>query len=64
MPLTFTPNDTCHSVEVMYAHTNPKNEDAAPLVAENVHAYILANADRFDNEIRYDRDFDYDYFGL
>ena len=24
---------------------------------------ILANADRFDSEIIYDRDFDYDYFG-
>lgn len=24
----------------------------------------LQNAERLDNEIRYDRDFDYDYFGF
>lgn len=25
---------------------------------------FMQNAERLDNEIRYDRDFDYDYFGF
>jgi len=33
------------------------------LIADDVYEIILANADRFDSEIIYDRDFDYDYFG-
>ncbi len=29
------------SVKVMFAHTNPKNGDAAPLVAEDVYNVIM-----------------------
>lgn len=52
------------TVKLMFEHTNPKNGDPAPLVSENVYKVIMENAERFDNEMRYDRDFDYDYFGF
>ncbi|MEW5308651.1 MAG: hypothetical protein WDW38_000593 [Sanguina aurantia] len=45
-------------------HVNPKNMQASPLVADDVYKIIMDNADRLDSEIRYDRDFDYDYFGF
>lgn len=48
----------------MYGHINPKNGEAAPLIAEDVYTVILENAERLDSEIVYDRDFDYDYFGF
>lgn len=48
----------------MHSHINPKNGDAAPLVADDVAALVAEHADRLDSEIIYMRDFDYDYFGF
>ena len=47
----------------MYEHVNERNGKWSPLLADDVHEIIQANAERFDSEIVYDRDFDYDYFG-
>lgn len=52
------------TVRVMHGHINPKNGEAAPLIADDVFEIIMANAARLDSEIVYDRDFDYDYFGF
>mmetsp|Transcript_14694 Transcript_14694/g.36612 ORF Transcript_14694/g.36612 Transcript_14694/m.36612 type:complete len:851 (-) Transcript_14694:687-3239(-) len=52
------------SCNVMYNHVNPKNGQPAPLIAEDVYKIIMEHGERLDNEIRYDRDFDYDYFGF
>ncbi|KAK9808676.1 hypothetical protein WJX72_001770 [[Myrmecia] bisecta] len=52
------------TVKIMHSHMNPKNGEPAPLIADDVYEIILANADRLDSEIIYDRDFDYDYFGF
>mmetsp|Transcript_989 Transcript_989/g.1566 ORF Transcript_989/g.1566 Transcript_989/m.1566 type:complete len:856 (-) Transcript_989:924-3491(-) len=51
-------------IKIMYSHVNAKNNDPAPLIADDVYAVIMQHAERLDNEIRYDRDFDYDYFGF
>ena len=50
-------------VEKMHKHVNPKNNQPAALVADDVYDIIMANAERLNSEIIYDRDFDYDYFG-
>ena len=48
----------------MRHHINPKNDQPAPLIAEDVYDVIMAHGDRLDSEVIYDRDFDYDYFGF
>ena len=48
---------------MMYEHVNQRNGKWSPLLSDDVHEIIQANAERFDSEIVYDRDFDYDYFG-
>merc|ERR1719331_2565294 len=48
----------------MYEHTNHRNGKWSPLLADDVYEIITENAERFDAEIVYDRDFDYDYFGF
>ena len=65
-PLTLFPPTlhTPYSVKLMHSHINPKNGDAAPLVADDVAALVAEHADRLDSEIIYMRDFDYDYFGF
>ena len=50
-------------VEKMHKHVNPKNNQPAALIADDVYDIIMANAERLNSEIIYDRDFDYDYFG-
>jgi ribonucleoside-diphosphate reductase alpha subunit len=35
-----------------------------PLVAENYYTFVMAHTDRIEAEIDYDRDFQYEYFGL
>ena len=51
-------------MKVMYEHVNERNGKWSPLLADDVYEIIKANAERFDSEIVYDRDFDYDYFGF
>lgn len=38
--------------------------EPAPLISEEVNSIIQANAGTFDAAMRYDRDFDFDYFGF
>ena len=38
--------------------------DRTPLVEENYHAFVMEHKDRIEAEVDYDRDFQYDYFGL
>ena len=42
----------------------PGTTEPAPLISDEVHGIIQANADRLDAAIIYDRDFEYDYFGF
>jgi len=52
------------TVRVMHANTIPGTGEPAPLVAEDLLAFVEANAERLDAEIVHDRDFHYDYFGF
>ncbi|OUS42957.1 ribonucleotide reductase [Ostreococcus tauri] len=52
------------TMKVMYEHVNKRNGKWSPLLADDVYEIIMANAEKLDAELVYDRDFDYDYFGF
>ena len=48
----------------MYHYVNPRTNQKAPLISDEVHEVIQANAEFLDSHIIYTRDFNYDYFGF
>jgi ribonucleoside-diphosphate reductase alpha chain len=48
----------------LYHYTNPRTNKKSPLLAEDVYEVIMANAEKLDSTIIYNRDFNYDYFGF
>jgi ribonucleoside-diphosphate reductase alpha chain len=48
----------------MYHYINPRTNQAAPLISDEVYEVIQANAAFLDSHIIYTRDFNYDYFGF
>jgi len=48
----------------MYHYVNPRTNQEAPLLSDEVYEAIMANADILDSTIIYNRDFNYDYFGF
>ncbi|XVJ51577.1 MAG: ribonucleoside-diphosphate reductase subunit alpha [Vampirovibrio sp.] len=51
-------------VEDLYHYIDPKSEQAASLISEDVFHFVQANAARLDASIRYERDYLFDYFGF
>ncbi|KAK8959124.1 Ribonucleoside-diphosphate reductase large subunit [Platanthera guangdongensis] len=52
------------TIKEMYNHFDERAGQKAPLISDEIYAIIMENAARFDSEIIYDRDFEYDYFGF
>lgn len=52
------------TMEALYHYVDPKTDQKASLIAEDVHEIIQKNAQILDSTIIYDRDFGYDYFGF
>jgi ribonucleoside-diphosphate reductase alpha chain len=48
----------------MYFYVNPRTNQKAPLLSDEVHEAIQANAEFLNSHIIYNRDFNYDYFGF
>ncbi len=48
----------------MYLYVNPRTNQESPLISDEVYEVIMANAERLDSTIIYNRDFNYDYFGF
>ena len=48
----------------MYFYVNPRTNQKAPLLSEEVYEAIQANAEYLNSHIIYNRDFNYDYFGF
>jgi len=48
----------------MYHYINPRTNQEAPLLSDEVHAAIMENAEFLDSHVIYTRDFNYDYFGF
>ena len=52
------------AIEQFRNYKHPKNGQPAALIAEDVYNIVMANKERINSAIIYDRDFDYDYFGF
>jgi ribonucleoside-diphosphate reductase alpha chain len=48
----------------MFHYVNPRTNQQAPLLSEEVHKVIQENAEFLNSHIIYNRDFNYDYFGF
>lgn len=51
-------------VEKLYQYTNPKTGKHQPKVAHEFHEIVMANVERLNSAIIYDRDYNYNYFGF
>ena len=52
------------TVKDLYEYIDPKTNEKAPLISDEVYSVIKKNADVLDSTIIYDRDFRYDFFGF
>lgn len=52
------------TVEVLYNYIDPKTEEPAAMISEEVYQIIMDHRDELDSAIIYDRDYDFDYFGF
>ncbi|MFI5148773.1 MAG: ribonucleoside-diphosphate reductase subunit alpha [Bacteroidia bacterium] len=48
----------------LYNYVDPKTNQKASLIADDVYEIVMNNAQELDSTIIYDRDFGYDYFGF
>lgn len=48
----------------MFHYVNPRTNQEAPLLSDEVHQVIMENAEFLDSHVIYNRDFNYDYFGF
>jgi ribonucleoside-diphosphate reductase alpha chain len=51
-------------MEDLYTYVNPRTDNKAPLLSDEVYKIIKDNADFLDSTLIYSRDFNYDYFGF
>lgn len=51
-------------IEELYHFIDPKTNENASLIADDVFEIIMANRDRLDSAIVHHRDYNYDYFGF
>lgn len=52
------------TIELLYNYIDPKTNQKASLIADDVYEIVMKNAQLLDSSIIYDRDFGYDYFGF
>ncbi len=51
-------------IHSLYNYIDPKTGERAGLIGDNTHDVVMANKERFDSAIIFDRDFEFDYFGF
>jgi len=51
-------------VKDLYSYVNPRTGQEGPMIAEDVFQIIMTNKDRLNDAIVYDRDYNYDFFGI
>jgi len=51
-------------VEDLYNYVNPRTGQKGPMIADDVYQIIMANKDKLNEAIVYDRDYNYDFFGI
>jgi ribonucleoside-diphosphate reductase alpha chain len=52
------------TVEDLYHYIDPKTNEKAPLIADDIFEIIMENKERIDASIIHHRDFSYDFFGF
>ncbi len=52
------------TVKLLRGYVSPHTKVDAPLVSEEMYNFVLANREKLDAAVIYDRDFCYDYFGF
>ena len=52
------------TIKDLYDYIDPKTNEKAPLISDEVYKIVKKNADVLDSTIIYDRDFRYDFFGF
>ncbi|MCH1410530.1 MAG: ribonucleoside-diphosphate reductase subunit alpha, partial [Candidatus Poseidoniaceae archaeon] len=57
-------DDFSEIIDDLRTFIDPESGKHAPLISEEIHAIIMANADRLNGHIDYTRDHNYDYFGF
>lgn len=48
----------------LYNYVNPKTGKQGPLISEEVYQIVMKNKQKINSKIVYDRDYNYDYFGI
>ena len=51
-------------VEDLHKYVDPKTDESAPLVADDVYEIIMKNSEELDSAVIHSRDFHYDFFGF
>uniref|UniRef100_A0A8C5PA46 Ribonucleoside-diphosphate reductase n=1 Tax=Leptobrachium leishanense TaxID=445787 RepID=A0A8C5PA46_9ANUR len=51
-------------MEDLYNYVNPRNKRHSPMISKETLDVVLANKDRLNSSIIYDRDFSYNFFGF
>eukprot|EP00026_Physarum_polycephalum_P002324 Phypoly_transcript_02330.p1 GENE.Phypoly_transcript_02330~~Phypoly_transcript_02330.p1 ORF type:complete len:815 (+),score=129.17 Phypoly_transcript_02330:68-2512(+) len=59
-----TSSSFSETMKMEHEYVNPKTNEPAPLVSDEVYEIVKKNADVLDKAIKYERDFDYDFFGF
>ena len=52
------------AMERLYNYVNPRNNRKCPMIAEKYYQIIMKNADKIDAAVKYDRDYNFTYFGF
>jgi hypothetical protein len=52
------------TIDILYRYVNPKTNEQAGMVSDEVYKFIMDNAEELDSSIITDRDFLIDYFGF
>lgn len=52
------------TVKDLFEYIDPKTDQEAPLIADDVYQIIMDNRELLDSTIIYDRDYNYDFFGF
>ncbi|GAA5997694.1 ribonucleoside-diphosphate reductase large subunit [Rhodotorula paludigena] len=53
-----------HVIDDLYKYINPKNGRPSSMISKETYEVVMANADRLNSAVIYDRDFSYNYFGF
>jgi Ribonucleotide reductase, all-alpha domain/ATP cone domain len=52
------------TMKLEHEYINPKTKEHSPLISDEFMDVVKQNAEVLDNAIKYERDFDYDFFGF